>query len=124
MANVLRLTGCALWDEQASGGSMAPMERRTHALLNQALTLPEGDRADLAAALLESLEPSQDAEIEAAWKTEVATRVAFDLAVILDHFVQIVVALCGNLPPCLADLLNSWVFHASPPLRKFSSLTC
>ncbi len=39
------------------------------------MTLPEGDRADIAGALLDSLEPREEADIEAAWREEVAARV-------------------------------------------------
>ena len=52
------------------------MERTARAILNDALTLPEADRADLAGALLESIEPSAEADVEAAWRQEVASRVA------------------------------------------------
>jgi putative addiction module component (TIGR02574 family) len=52
------------------------MERNAEALLRKALALPEADRANLAGALLESLEPHQDVEVEAAWREEVAARVA------------------------------------------------
>ena len=52
------------------------MERNADALLREALTLPESDRADIAGALLNSLEPAGEADIEAAWRREVAARVA------------------------------------------------
>jgi putative addiction module component (TIGR02574 family) len=52
------------------------MERNAEALLRKALALPEADRANLAGALLESLEPPEDIEVEAAWREEVAARVA------------------------------------------------
>lgn len=52
------------------------MERNTEALLRKALALPEADRANLAGALLESLEPSDEAEVEEAWREEVAARIA------------------------------------------------
>lgn len=52
------------------------MERHAEAVLKEALTLPEADRADIAGALLESLEPAHEAGVEAAWRQEVATRVA------------------------------------------------
>lgn len=52
------------------------MERNAEAVLKEALTLPEADRADIAGALLESLEPEQDVDVEEAWRREVATRVA------------------------------------------------
>ena len=52
------------------------MERHAEAVLKQALTLPEDDRADIAGALLESLQPAEEADVEAAWRQEVAARVA------------------------------------------------
>ena len=45
-------------------------------LFQQASELSEADRATLAALLIESLEPEQDADIEVAWAAEVARRVA------------------------------------------------
>lgn len=52
------------------------MERNAQAVLKEALTLPEADRADIAGALLESLQPAEEAGVEAAWREEVAARVA------------------------------------------------
>ena len=52
------------------------MSRNVEAVLRQALSLSEDDRADVAGALLDSLEPDGDSDIEAAWREEVATRVA------------------------------------------------
>ena len=52
------------------------MTRNAESLLEQALSLPEADRADIAGVLLESLEPAQEAEVESAWRQEVASRVA------------------------------------------------
>lgn len=51
---------------------------RPHAetVLQKALTLAEQERAEIAGALLESLEPEPEAEVEAAWRQEVAARVA------------------------------------------------
>jgi putative addiction module component (TIGR02574 family) len=45
-------------------------------LLNTALRLPERDRADLAASLIESLDPSFDSDAQAAWADEVRRRLA------------------------------------------------
>jgi putative addiction module component (TIGR02574 family) len=45
-------------------------------LLEEALKLPAGARAELADSLLRSLEPPMDAEIDAAWREEIARRVA------------------------------------------------
>lgn len=52
------------------------MTDRAKQLLNQALTLSEEERAEIAGALIESLEPGADADVEAAWRREVARRVA------------------------------------------------
>lgn len=52
------------------------MKRNAEAVLKVALGLSEADRADIAVALLESLEPEEEADVEAAWWREVATRVA------------------------------------------------
>lgn len=52
------------------------MARLAETVLKEALALPEEDRADIAGALLESIEPASEAEVEAAWRQEVATRVA------------------------------------------------
>lgn len=52
------------------------MERNAEAVLRKALTLPESDRAEIAGALLESIEPGNDMDVEAAWRQEVAARVA------------------------------------------------
>jgi putative addiction module component (TIGR02574 family) len=52
------------------------MNTQAESLLKEALALPEADRADMAGALLESLEPPSEAEVEEAWKREVAARIA------------------------------------------------
>lgn len=52
------------------------MERNAEAVLKEALTLPEDERADIAGALLESLQPAAEQDVEAAWRQEVAARVA------------------------------------------------
>jgi len=44
-------------------------------LLQQALTLPQEDRAKLAASLIESLDEDADAEIEIAWRHEIDRRI-------------------------------------------------
>jgi putative addiction module component (TIGR02574 family) len=43
-------------------------------LLNDAMRLPDEQRAALAAALIESLDPSVDDDAEAAWSDEIARR--------------------------------------------------
>jgi putative addiction module component (TIGR02574 family) len=50
--------------------------RRVEALLKEALTLPDDERAEIAGALLESLEPAPEIDVETAWRQEVAARVA------------------------------------------------
>ncbi len=52
------------------------MGTNAETLLTLALDLPESDRAEIAAALLESLEPPAEADVETAWREEVARRVA------------------------------------------------
>lgn len=52
------------------------MTRQAETLLQQALTLDERERAKVAGALLESLEPEAEADVEAAWRQEVAARIA------------------------------------------------
>jgi putative addiction module component (TIGR02574 family) len=52
------------------------MTRQAETLLQQALTLDERERAEVAGALLESLEPEAEADVEAAWRQEVAARIA------------------------------------------------
>jgi putative addiction module component (TIGR02574 family) len=44
-------------------------------LLQTALALPEGARADLAAELIASLDPTVDADYDAAWDAEIKLRV-------------------------------------------------
>ncbi len=52
------------------------MDERSHALLTLAMDFPESVRAEIAAALLQSLEPEPDADVEQAWREEVARRLA------------------------------------------------
>jgi putative addiction module component (TIGR02574 family) len=52
------------------------MSTKAQAVLTLALDLPERDRAEIAAALLDSLEPPAEADVEQAWRQEVARRVA------------------------------------------------
>jgi putative addiction module component (TIGR02574 family) len=51
--------------------SQLTIEKLTH----DALALPENERAQLVQTLLQSLEPSIDEGVDAAWDTEVARRV-------------------------------------------------
>jgi len=50
--------------------------RRAETLLQEALSLPDDERAEIAGALLESLEPASEEDVETAWRQEVAARVA------------------------------------------------
>ena len=50
--------------------------RKAEALLQEALSLPDDERAEIAGALLESLEPAPEEDVETAWRQEVAARVA------------------------------------------------
>ena len=53
------------------------MTKNAETLLRDALDLDESERAEIAAALLESLEPDADEhEIELAWREEVRRRIA------------------------------------------------
>jgi putative addiction module component (TIGR02574 family) len=54
------------------------MTERSLELLQQALSLSEEERADLAASLLNSLEPSPDSDAESSWQEE-SSRRASDL---------------------------------------------
>ena len=52
------------------------MNAKARALLEDALRLSEPERAEIAGALLESIEPETDADVEQAWREEVRVRVA------------------------------------------------
>jgi len=49
---------------------------KTETLLEQALDLPESERARIATRLLESLDPQVQAEVDAAWAAEIERRCA------------------------------------------------
>ncbi len=51
------------------------MTQNASRLLGEALSLSNGDRADMAARLLDSLDPEYEARAEAAWKSEVQRRI-------------------------------------------------
>jgi putative addiction module component (TIGR02574 family) len=51
------------------------MTRTAKKLLEEALALAPGERADLAASLLESLDETPDEDLEVAWAAEVERRV-------------------------------------------------
>jgi putative addiction module component (TIGR02574 family) len=50
------------------------MAKKVEELLQEALLLPEGERAGLAARLIDSLDPGADEGVEAAWDEEVRER--------------------------------------------------
>ena len=52
------------------------MTRNKERLLDEVLRLPEGDRADLAAKLIESLNGEPDADVDMAWAEEIERRCA------------------------------------------------
>lgn len=52
------------------------MTSKVEVLLNEALTLSENERVEMAEALLESLEPAMDVDVDEAWREEVAKRIA------------------------------------------------
>ena len=52
------------------------MRPQAETVLREALTLAEQERAEIAGALLESLESEPEADVEEAWRQEVAARVA------------------------------------------------
>jgi putative addiction module component (TIGR02574 family) len=51
------------------------MRFHAKAVLRDALNLPEEERTEIVAALLESLGPEPEADVEAAWRQEVAARI-------------------------------------------------
>lgn len=51
------------------------MARSVQELIREAAKLPESDRAALAGAMLESLEPAPTPEVKAAWSREIERRV-------------------------------------------------
>lgn len=50
------------------------MERNLNDVFQEAVQLPEGDRATLAGLLTETLDPVSEPDIEAAWSTEIERR--------------------------------------------------
>ena len=50
------------------------MTQSAESLLATALCLPEADRAELAARLLDSLDPTDEVDVEAAWCDEIQRR--------------------------------------------------
>ena len=52
------------------------MARRTEQLIREVLELPERERAEVAARLLESLDLDKEDDVDAAWAAEIARRCA------------------------------------------------
>ena len=52
------------------------MERNLNDVFQQAVQLPERDRATLAGLLIETLDPVSEPDVEAAWSEEIRRRVA------------------------------------------------
>lgn len=50
------------------------MSDETKKLLDRALTLPDSERALLAASLIDSLEPDRDSDVEKQWELELSRR--------------------------------------------------
>jgi putative addiction module component (TIGR02574 family) len=51
------------------------MNIQSQQLLESALSLPESDRAELAASLIHSLDPVRDSDVDAAWAEEIKRRI-------------------------------------------------
>ena len=58
----------------SSGARLENMNARVDNLLDEALTLPTGERSALVVALLDSLEGSEDPSISEAWRLEIECR--------------------------------------------------
>lgn len=69
----LAALGCNL-DRSVSNDELSDMSAIIQRLTNDALTLPDKERALLAQTLLRSLEPVTEEGVEAAWTVEVARR--------------------------------------------------
>lgn len=52
------------------------MERNVNDVFQEAVQLPEGDRATLAGLLIETLDPVSEPDIEAAWSEEIERRLS------------------------------------------------
>jgi len=57
-------------------GTLFCMIRKKELLLDEALRLSKGERADLAAKLIESLDGVPDTDVDAAWAQEIERRCA------------------------------------------------
>jgi putative addiction module component (TIGR02574 family) len=51
------------------------MSEEATALLRKALSLPLEERAELASSLIDSLDPAENQDVEAAWQDEIARRI-------------------------------------------------
>ncbi|HUK51938.1 MAG TPA: addiction module protein [Candidatus Binatia bacterium] len=51
------------------------MRQEAAEILKRALALPSAERADVAAVLMNSLDPAENAAVEAAWSDEIARRI-------------------------------------------------
>jgi putative addiction module component (TIGR02574 family) len=54
---------------------MEVMDYQAEDILRTALNLDPGDRADIAASLIASLDPQKDEEVDAAWADEIKRRI-------------------------------------------------
>lgn len=52
------------------------MQQHSQAILEQALKLPAQERAAVAEHLIQSLDPSQEVEVEQAWQQEIQRRIS------------------------------------------------
>lgn len=52
------------------------MRQHAETVLREALNLPEEERTEIVTALLESLGPEPETDVEEAWRQEVAARIA------------------------------------------------
>ena len=66
--------GIAHHTELTFGGIIPAMSFDAADLLKKALTLPAGERADLAGSLIESLDNASDESVKAAWDEEIIRR--------------------------------------------------
>ena len=57
-------------------GTLLRMTRKKEILLDEALRLPEEDRADLAVKLIESLDGGPDTDVDTIWAQEIERRCA------------------------------------------------
>jgi putative addiction module component (TIGR02574 family) len=70
------IASAAGWLLELRRGGKPMMTPTAAQLLADALRLPEKDRGDVAAHLIESLDPMSDTDVEAAWADEIQKRIA------------------------------------------------